>query len=97
MKKRITAFLSAAVLCMGMLCVPYAAAEEVSSGTEITAEEETAEDSAEDTGRGTKIAAFLVIFSAAMVVTAYFTARPSLKKMKAAKNPENKSSEEKSE
>ena len=77
MKRILIVFICAFMLCMqGGICV---SAAESSAAESSVSEQQTEEN---DSSRGMKIAGFLVIFTAAMGVTACITAAPKLKKLK---------------
>ncbi|MGN0630163.1 MAG: hypothetical protein ACI4JN_02435 [Ruminococcus sp.] len=77
MKRVFTIFLCAFMLFIQSgICV---SAEETSAAESSVSEQQTDESGS---SRGMKIAGFLVIFTAAMGVTAYFTAAPKLKRLK---------------
>lgn len=66
-------------LCLG-LAIPWTVqAAEDTETTEVVEEEE------EEASKGEKIAGFLIIFTICFVAAAYAVMRPSLKKLKAAK------------
>ena len=83
MKRILIVFICAIILCIqGGIC---ASAEETSAAESSVSEQQTEE---KESSRGMKIAGFLVIFTAAMGVTAYITAAPKLKMLK--KNKQDK-------
>lgn len=84
MKRLLTVILCAFTLLMcGGICV---SAEDIHTEETSVSRQQTEE---EGPSRSVKIAGFLVIFTLAMGVTAYFTAAPKLKKIKKLKKEQS--------
>lgn len=80
-KQVLCSLLGVLLLAGSLLTVPVAAAE--TTAPQTTAAEST--DDAKDSGNTRQIVQTLVIFTVACGVTAFLVMRPSLKKLKAAK------------